>query len=51
MFAIFDWAGNRVNTGGVIFKSLEDGWGWVCEHVPDENNAYDDLFVDLIEGD
>jgi hypothetical protein len=42
---IIDWANNLVNTGGATFDSFEDGWGWIYEHVPDEDNAYDDYFV------
>lgn len=48
MYKIFDWAGNEVNTGGKTFKTFEDGWEWIYTHVPDEDNAYDDLFVEEV---
>lgn len=50
-FKIVDWANNYVNTGGETFDSFEDGWTWIYEFVPDEDNAYDDLFVVPIEGE
>ncbi len=58
---IEDWAGNVLNARGrfrpkgrsdhptMLFDSLEDGWSWICEHIPDEDNAYDDVFVEPVE--
>lgn len=45
MFKIFDWANNEVNTGGKTFDTFQDGWDWIMQNVPDEDHAYDDLFV------
>lgn len=45
MFKIFDWMHNEVNTGGKVFDTFEDGWEWIYTNVPNEDNAYDDLFV------
>jgi len=50
MWKIQDWAGNDVNTGGETFETFEDGWGWIYQHVVDEDNAYDDYYVVPIEG-
>lgn len=45
MFIIKDWMGN-ILFGGKEFKSFEDGWGYIYENVADEDNAYDDYFVE-----
>lgn len=31
--------------GGVTFDTFEEGWDWIYANVSDEDNAYDDLFV------
>ena len=51
MWRIVDWADNNVNTGGKIFETFEDGWEWIYANVPDEDDAYDDLFVEKVKNE
>jgi len=43
-FIIEDWAGN-VMFNGKEFETFDDGWCYISEHIVDEDNAYDDVFV------
>ena len=45
MYKIYDWMGNKVNN--LTFKTFEDGWDWIMANIPDEDHAYDDLFVEV----
>lgn len=36
-FAIFDWAGNRLDTHG-IFESFEDAWDYILGEMTDKYN-------------
>lgn len=43
-YIIKDWADNLM-FGGREFKTFEDGWEYIYVNIPDEDNAYDDVFV------
>jgi len=43
-YKIEDWAGNTM-FDGKTFKTYEDGWAYIYEHIDDKDNAYDDIFV------
>ena len=55
MFKISDWAGNILDINGrflrpsivipMPFATFEEGWAWIRENVPDEDNAHDDVEV------
>lgn len=45
-FIIKDWADN-VCFQGIEFPTFEDAWGYIYENVKDEDNAYDDYFVEV----
>ena len=50
MYRIEDWAGN-VMFNDKRFKTFEDGWDYIYEHIEDKDNAYDDVFVVIIKND
>ena len=43
MYAIYDWAGNRLSKHGT-FKTFEDGWDYILEHWEDEED-HGELYV------
>lgn len=44
-YIIKDWAGNRLFPTET-FKTFDDGWHYIYEHVDDEEE-HQDLFVEL----
>ena len=45
---IVDWTNRRLFKT-CIFDSFEDGWEFIYETIPDEDNSYDDVFVITLE--
>lgn len=42
MYAIFDWAGNRINPN-LSFETFEDGWEYIYDTFGEDD--YQELFV------
>lgn len=47
-WVIVDWTNRRLFKT-CIFDSFEDGWEFIYETIPDEDNSYDDVFVITLE--
>ena len=47
-WVIVDWTYRRLFKT-CIFDSFEDGWEFIYETIPDEDNSYDDVFVITLE--
>ncbi len=62
MWKIEDWAGNILGFDGcfhsppalitpMTFSTFENGWDWIRQNIPDEDNAHDDVSVEEIENE